>query len=101
VKFAGKCVVVTGPLATAEDFDRLATTASLVRENGGFPVWAGDLALPIEAELAAVAELPEVARRVLRAADIVIALPGWQDSPDALVDVLTAEQAGAELVEIG
>ena len=101
MRFAGKCVVVTGPLTTAEDFDQLATMASLVRESGGFPVWAGDLALPIEAELADVGELPEVARRVLQSADIVIALPGWQESPDALVDVLTAEEAGAELVEIG
>jgi hypothetical protein len=101
VKFAGKCVVVTGPLTSAQDFDQLATVADLVRQSGGYPVWAGDLALPIEAELANVAKLPDVATRVLQAADIVIAMPGWEDSPDARVDVLTAEQAGAELVEIG
>ena len=101
MRFAGKCVVITGPLSTAEEFDQIATVARLVRESGGFPVWAGDIAWPIEAELDSVAGVAEVEARVLQAADIVIAMPGWEDSPGALVDVLTAEQGGAELVEIG
>ena len=101
MKFAGKCVVITGPLSTTEEFDQMATVAALVRDSGGFPVWAGDVAWPIEAELGSVAGLADVEARLLQSADIVIAMPGWQDSPGAFVDVLTAEQAGAELVEIG
>ena len=101
MKFAGKCVVITGPLRTAEEFDQMATIASLVRDSGGFPVWAGDIAWSIEAELDRVVGLAEFEARVLQTADIVIAMAGWEDSPSAFVDVLTAEQAGAELVEIG
>ncbi|HUR73632.1 MAG TPA: hypothetical protein VMZ00_05110 [Sporichthya sp.] len=101
MRFAGQRVVITGPLTTAEEFDEIARVADLVRESGGFPVWAGDIAGPIEAEFASVAELAEVEARILQGADFIIAMPGWEDSPHAFMDVLTAEQAGAELVEIG
>lgn len=101
MKFAGKCVVITGPLRTTEEFDQMATVAALVRDSGGFPVWPGDIAWPIEAELNSVAELADVEARLLQTADIVVAMPGWEDSPDAFVDVVTAEQAGAEVVELG
>lgn len=76
MRFAGQCVVITGPLRTAEEFDEIATVADLVRESGGFPVWAGDIAWPIEAEFDSVAELSEVETRILQGADIVIAMPG-------------------------
>ncbi len=101
MKFAGKCVVITGPLGTPAELDQMATVAALVRDSGGFPVWPGDLAWPMEAALDDVAGLAELEERVLSAADIVIAMPGWEDSPDAFADVLAAERAGAELVEIG
>lgn len=101
MKFAGKCVVISGPLRTTEEFDQMATVAGLVRDSGGFPIWAGDIAWPIEAALDSTAGLAEVEAHLLQTADIVIAMPGWEDSPGAFVDVLTAEQAGAELVEIG
>jgi hypothetical protein len=100
VKFAGKCVVITGPLRTTEEFDQMATVAALVSDSGGFPVWPGDIAWPLEADLNSLGDLADAEARLLETADIVIAMPGWENSP-AFVEVLTAEQAGAELVEIG